>query len=198
MTKIKNYPTDSDITSGDRVIGTDETGNITKNYTVESLTSFVLPFGFVRYDGTQSFSDGSETTVVNGGSATMIDTDPAPVVSFKGLNVYFTPDGGAKPLFNFDAINQVYLLTVVFKARTSNTNAAHIDLKFSVSGNTSYTRLSKSIDFYKGNNEIQNFHEVFQFYTDQDLVDNGMSLWFEAYGASVDYGDVIYFIQRCI
>jgi len=73
-----------------------------------------------------------------------------------------------------------------------------IDLKFSVSGNTSYTRLSKSIDFYKGNDEIQNFHEVFQFYTDQDLVDDGMSLSINAIGDDVDFGDVIYFIQRCI
>jgi len=173
----------------------DDNTYVQKKYVDDSINSHI---GFVRYDGTESFSNGSEVTVPNGGSATMINTDPTPVVSFNNLDVYYTPPGGIKPLFKFDAINQVYVLTVVFKARTSDTNAAHIDLKFSVSGNTSYTRLSKSIDFYKGNNEIQNFHEVFQFYTDQDLVDNGMSLSFDAVGADVDYGDVIYFIQRCI
>lgn len=198
MTKIKNYPLDNNISLGDKLIGTDETGDVTKNFSIESLKSFTLPFGFVRYDGAQSFDNSTQVTVVDGGSALMIDTEPTPVVSFNGLDVYFTRQGANKPTFNFNGINQVYALSVVFKARTSNTNAAHIDLRFSVSGNTSYTRLSKSINFYKGNNQIQNFHEVFQFYTDQDLVNNGMSLSLDAVGNAVEFGDVIYFIQRCI
>lgn len=157
-----------------------------------------IPTGFVRYDGDESFSNSTEITVVSGGTTNMIVEDPDPVVSLNGLDIYFTRPGYPKPTFNFSEINQVYVLTVVFKARTTNANAAHIQLNFNVSGSVSYTRLSKSVDFYKGNNEIQNFHEVFQFYTDQDLVDNGLSLVLEAIGADVEFGDVIYFIQRCI
>ena len=197
MTKIKNYPIDTNVVSTDKLIGTDATGNITKNYTVESLKSFVLPFGYVRYDGDELFSNGSEKTITIGTSSTLMD-NPTIVTSFNNLDVYYIPQGGIKPLFKFDAVNQVYMLTVVFKARTANTNNAHIELNFDVSGNTDYTRLSKSVDFYKGNNEIQNFHEVFQFYTDQDLVDSGMTLGIKSVGDDVDVGDVIYFIQRCI
>lgn len=145
--------------------------------------------GYARYDGTISFSNDTEVTISDGVSVTLMDTI-SNTLTYNSVNPY------SSNKFNFASNNELYMLSVVFKASAANTNSTHIELNFDVSGNTDYTRLSKSIMFYKGNDEVDNFHEVFQFYTDADLVSDGMSLNINPVGGSIKYGDVIYFIQR--
>ena len=147
--------------------------------------------GYARYDGTISFSNDTEVTISDGVSTTLMDT-------ISNTLVYNSVDPYSSNKFNFASTNELYILSVVFQASSANTNSTHIQLNFDVSGNTDYTRLSKSISFFKGNNEIDNFHEVFQFYTDADLVGDGMSLNIQPVGGSIKLGDVIYFIQRVL
>lgn len=89
----------------------------------------------------------------------------------------------------------MYSLTIVFKASAANANQTHIDITF-VSGATDYERLNKAIGFYKGNNVVDNFHEMFQFYVDSDLITFGLQPRLYAQGGDVKFGDVIFFIQK--
>ena len=196
MTKIKDYNIDGTINDDDKWIGTDSVDGSTKNFTAKDIKDYVGPHytsenGYARYDGTISFSNDTEVTISDGVSTTLMDT-------ISNTLTYNSVDPYSSNKFNFSSTNELYILTVVFKASAANTNSTHIELNFDVSGNTDYTRLSKSISFFKGNDEIDNFHEVFQFYTDADLVNDGMSLNIEPVGGSIKYGDVIYFIQRVL
>ena len=198
MARIITYATDSVIHDADKVIGTDgvEGANFgkTKNYPVSDLKTYINAginlLGWARYDGTQSFSNGTEYDVLDGA---FID----PAVSLV-TNVLIDPwVNSVETKFQFGAadINSVYMLTVIFKASASNTSQTHLDISF-VSGATDYERLGRSANFSKANNVAENFHEVFQFYVDADLVTYGLHPRIYADGGSIKVGDVIYFIQK--
>ena len=146
--------------------------------------------GWARYDGTPSFSDGSEVTVLDGN---YIDP-PVSLVTNQIIDPY-TNGGSGKFVFTNDDLNAVYCLTAVFKASAANANQTHVDIDF-ISGATDYERLSKSVAFYKGNDTVQNFHEMYQFYVDSDLVTYGLQPRLGADGGDVKFGDVIFFIQK--
>jgi len=157
-----------------------------KSYS-ESGATFL---GWARYDGTPSFSNGTEVTVLDGA---YID----PPVSLVANQIIDPYTNGASGKFNFtnDDLNAVYSLTAVFKASAANANQTHVDVDF-ISGATDYERLSKSVAFYKGNDTVQNFHEMYQFYVDSDLITYGLQPRLGADGGSVKFGDVIFFIQK--
>jgi hypothetical protein len=157
-----------------------------KSYS-ESGATFL---GWARYDGTPSFSNGSEVTVTDGN---YIDP-PVSLVANQIIDPY-TNGASGKFVFTNDDLNAVYSLTVVFKASAANANQTHIDVNF-ISGATDYERLSKSIGFYKGNDVVDNFHEMFQFYVDSDLITHGLQPRLYAQGGTVKFGDVIFFIQK--
>ena len=93
-----------------------------------------------------------------------------------------------------DAVNNVYVVTVVFKMQAPNTNQTHID--FSMSGYGDLHRVDMVMAFYKGNDTPQNAHSMVQFYTDQDFVDNGANFQIQAHGGTAEVWDIIYFIQK--
>jgi hypothetical protein len=157
-----------------------------KSYS-ESGATFL---GWARYDGTPSFSNGTEVTVLDGA---YIDP-PVSLVTNQVIDPYTNGTSG-KFVFTSNDLNAVYSLTVVFKASAANANQTHIDIDF-VSGATDYERLSKSIGFYKGNDIVDNFHEMFQFYVDSDLITYGLQPRLYAQGGDVKFGDVIFFIQK--
>ena len=157
-----------------------------KSYS-ESGATFL---GWARYDGTPSFSNGTEVTVLDGN---YIDP-PVSLVTNQVIDPY-TNGASGKFVFTSNDLNAVYSLTVVFKASAANANQTHIDIDF-VSGATDYERLSKSIGFYKGNDVVDNFHEMFQFYVDSDLITYGLQPRLYAQGGNVKFGDVIFFIQK--
>lgn len=146
--------------------------------------------GWARYDGTPSFSNGSEVTVTDGN---FIDP-PVSLVANQIIDPY-TNGASGKFVFTNDDLNAVYSLTAVFKASAANANQTHVEVDF-ISGATDYERLSKSIAFYKGNDQVDNFHEMFQFYVDSDLITYGLQPRLYAQGGSVKFGDVIFFIQK--
>jgi hypothetical protein len=50
--------------------------------------------------------------------------------------------------------------------------------------------------FPRGNDVEHKFHQLFQYYTTQDFIDNGSQWKIEAMGGSVKVWDIIYFIQK--
>ena len=144
--------------------------------------------GWVRYNDTYWTSenklpllDGVEVVLSNnGGSVQRSQT---------GIDYYDTT--------NYKLIgeveNNVYLLTIVFKASAPNANQTHLDIYI---GEGDYRRLDVALVFAKGNDETQNFHNVYQYYVDQNFVDNGAQIKIMADGGTAEVWDIIYFIQK--
>ena len=144
--------------------------------------------GWVRYNDTYWTSenklpllDGVEVVLSNnGGSVQRSQT---------GIDYYDTT--------NYKLIgeveNNVYLLTIVFKASAPNANQTHLDVYI---GEGDYRRLDVALVFAKGNDETQNFHNVYQYYVDQNFVDNGAQIKIMADGGTAEVWDIIYFIQK--
>ena len=165
-------------------------GGETKKVTVENLSQVVnKPLGWGRYDD-------SQWTITN----------PLPLVAGVKVvlsnNAFNTIEYGDFNFFNSttqkvqaENVNDTYMVTVVFKGVAPNANSTHLDIDF-YSPVGDFERLNKVLPFDKGNNEEQNFHEVFQYYADSDLVNNGLQIEITADGGSAVVYDVIFFIQR--
>ena len=201
MAIIYSYPEKTTVNSNDLLVITDSeqpapNKNRTKSVKISTLSDYVNAatgttfLGWARYDGTPSFSNGTEVTVTDGN---FIDP-PVSLVTNQIIDPYTNGVSG-KFVFTNDDLNAVYSLTVVFKASAANANQTHVDVNF-ISGATDYERLSKSCAFYKGNNTVQNFHEMYQFYVDSDLITYGLQPRLYAEGDTVKFGDVVFFIQK--
>ena len=198
MARIQTYDLDLTIHDDDKVIGTDgvpgANNGLTKNYTVGELKAHINQgvnlLGWARYDGAQSFSNGTEYGITDGAFV-----DPAVSLATNQIIDPYVNGAAGKFTFASEDINSTYVLTVGFKASAANANQSHIDLNF-ISGATDYERLGRSCTFAKGNDIVENFHELFQFYVDSDLVTYGLQPRFYADGGDVKIGDVIYFIQK--
>ena len=147
--------------------------------------------GWVRYDdglytseNKLTLSSGVETTLTNNGANI--------VRSQEGLD-YYNP-ATSKLIGN--TLNDVYVMTVVFNYSASNASQAFMHLNLENTGITPYDRLKTDILFPKGNNETHEFHGMFQYYVDQDLIDNGLSWKVTADGSTCKIWDIIYFIQK--
>lgn len=202
MARIETYGLDSVINDADKVIGSDGVAGpnygITKNYTVGELKDHINAgviagssfAGWARYDGSNSHYDDTPITVTDGNY-----TDPPVTLTTNQLIDPFEAISVPKFVFTQADINSTYMLTTVLQVEPANANQTHVDVNF-ISGSTDYERLSKSVAFYKGNDTIQNFHEVFQFYVDSDLVTYGLQPRIYARGGTIKVGNVIYFIQK--
>lgn len=199
MARINTYDLDDAISPSDKVIGSDgDNLGATKNFTVQKLTEHINSaldltpatfLGWVRYNGTETFVGNQYVTLLDGESLQSAMLGPSLV---KGLSNW--DSNNAKLVFNQSEIDHTFVLTVVFKASAANANSTHVDIEFISGGD--YHRLEKSCVFAKGNSVVQNFHELFQFYVDQDLIDNGLTVKITADGGTVLVGDVIYFLQK--
>ncbi len=145
--------------------------------------------GWVRYDDNQytsisklSLADGVEVNLTNNGNAIYR--------SHPSINFYNT---STNKLLGINE-NDVYMTTIVFKVSSANANQTHIDLRFVGTGEIE--RIHKTMGFYKGNNTEQNFHEVFQYYTDSTFVNEGVDIRIKSDGGTAKVWDIIYFIQR--
>ena len=145
--------------------------------------------GWARYDDTEYV--GSEDTLdLADGVEVVMPNNAGNVVKSDSNDFY---DGVTKKILGLNA-NDTYITTVVFKMRCPNANQTHLDLRFV--GDGEIERISKVIPFYKGNDTIQNEHEIFQYYTDTNFVQNGVEIRIKAHGGTAEIWDVIYFIQR--
>jgi hypothetical protein len=147
--------------------------------------------GWTRYDdglytseNKLSLSSGVETTLTNNGANT--------IRSQEGIDYYNT----ATSKLIATTPNDVYITTVIFNYSASNASQAFMHLNLENTGTTPYDRLKTDILFPKGNNETHEFHGVFQYYVDQDFIDNGSSWKVTADGSTCKIWDIIYFIQK--
>lgn len=197
MARIVTYTSDTQIHDEDKVIGSDgvegANNGKTKNYTVAELKSYINTgvnlLGWARYDDSQytelsplNLTDGVVVTLPN--NANNVVSSPSAPTFYNSSTQKIQATG----------INNVYMLTVVFKAKAANANTTH--LEFRMTGVGDFDRISKSLTFYKANDTEENFHEVYQYYSDQDFVDNGVTLKINAVGGNVELYDIIYFIQK--
>jgi len=162
-------------------------GGETKKITVADLVAY-NQLGWNRIDDTVYtssnkllLSNGVQITLPNNGGNIVKDGD----------YTFYNPVTN-KLLGN--NVNDVYILTVVFSSAAANTNNTHLD--FTLEGSGQINRVSKSLQYHKGNGVEQNFHEVYQYYTDADFVANGVTPKIVAVGGTAEIWDIIFFIQR--
>lgn len=150
--------------------------------------------GWARYDDTQYTTAsvfslttlaGEQTLPNNGGNT--IETHLHSTISFY--------DSGSQTI-QVENSGDVYMATVVFRAKTTNANGTFIRLQLDSTGATPYERVGKDIFFGKGNDVWHDFHEIFQWYGDDDFVANGNRFKVRAFGHDVSIANTIFFIQR--
>lgn len=151
-----------------------------------------LNLGWCRYQDTQYtgvndatkviLSDGIKVTLPNNGGTTTKSND--------SLSFY---DNSTQKL-NVENVNDVYIITVEFKASASNTQQTHLDL--TVENGGIIENLEMVIPFYKGNNTTQQEHKMIQYYATSSFVSDGASLEIKSHGGAAKIWDIQYFIQR--
>jgi hypothetical protein len=147
--------------------------------------------GWTRYDDDQytslsklSLADGVEITLPNNAANTYR--------SYTGIDYY---NGTTKRVLA-DNLNDVYILTIAFKCSSANANQTYLRLQLDAENGTPYERVGVDIAFPKGNDVAHEFHQVFQYYADQNFVDNGSFIKVTPTGGTAKIWDIIYFIQK--
>ena len=147
--------------------------------------------GWTRYDDDQytslsklSLADGVEITLPNNAANTYR--------SYSGIDYY----NGITKRVLADNLNDVYMLTIAFKCSSANANQTYLRLQLDAENGTPYERVGVDIAFPKGNDVAHEFHQVFQYYADQNFVDNGSFVKVTPTGGTAKIWDVIYFIQK--
>lgn len=166
-------------------------GHSNKNVIVYPQTGS-LNLGWCRYQDTQYtgvndltkviLSDGVKVTLPNNGGTT--------TKSNASLSFY---DNSTQKL-NVENVNDVYIITVEFKASASNTQQTHLDL--TVENGGIIENLEMVIPFYKGNDTTQQEHKMIQYYATSSFVSDGASLEIKSHGGAAKIWDIQYFIQR--
>lgn len=162
-------------------------GGQTKKITVSDLVAY-NQLGWNRIDDTV-YTSLNKLNLVDGVKVTL-PNNAGNVIKDGNFTFY---DGATSKLLGAN-INDVYLLTVVFKSSAANTNTTHLD--FNLEGSGQINRVSKTLSYHKGNDVAQDFHNVFQYYTDADFVANGVTPKITAVGGTAKVWDIIFFIQR--
>jgi len=147
--------------------------------------------GWVRYDDGQ-YTSANKLTLADGVEQTLTNNGANIVRSESGIDYYDTVNNKLIATTNKD----VYMVTVVFNMSAENANQTYMHLNLENVGATPYERLKEDIIFPKGNDVEHEYHGVFQYYVDQDFIDNGASWKVTSDGGSVDIWDIIFFIQK--
>ena len=147
--------------------------------------------GWTRYDD-GAFTKSNKLTLADGVSIEMPNNAASVYRSYEGIDYY----NGTTRKVLADNLNDVYLMTIVFKCSTPNANHTYLRLQLDATNGTPYERVGVDIPFPKGNNVAHEFHQVFQYYADQNFVDNGSNWKIVATGGAAQMWDIVYFIQK--
>ena len=166
---------------------------------VSELVSYVNlrtaeKLGWARYDDTQYTTSSVFSLTTLAGEQTLPNNGGNTIETHLHSTVSFYNSGSQKIQVENSA--DVYMATVVFRAKTPNANGASIRLQLDSTGATPYERVGKDLFFGKGNDVWHDFHEVFQWYGDDDFVANGNRFKVRAVGHDVSIANIIFFIQR--
>ena len=161
-------------------------------YTIDEILAYVSSgLGWARYDDNVytssnklSLSDGITVTIPNNASSVYRSSE----------NIVFY--NGSTNRVLAENVNDVYIMTIVFKYSAPNANQTHLDLAFEGINGTPYDRITGEATFPKGNDVDHNYHQVFQYYADANFVSNGSYWEITSVGGTANIWDIIYFIQR--
>lgn len=151
-----------------------------------------INLGWARYDDTfyTGADDSTKLLLTDGVEVTLPNNAGSVVRSHSSINFYDSTTNK----FIGENENDVYSVTVVFKKSSGNANQTHID--FIIRGADDYDRINMALGFYKGNDETQNQHIMFQYYLDSNALANGLTPKIQADGGSAKIWDIIFFVQR--
>ena len=147
--------------------------------------------GWVRYDDDQ-YTSSNKLNLADGVEVTLTNNGANVVRSEAGIDYYNTTTNKLIAT----TVNDVYLMTVVFNYSAANANQTYMHLNLDDAGSTPYSRLKQDIIFPKGNDVDHHYHGMYQYYVDQDFIDNGSSWKVTADGGTAKIWDIIYFIQK--
>lgn len=147
--------------------------------------------GWARYDDGQ-YTSASKLSLTDGVMVVLPNNAANVVRSDSSITFY---NSTTQKILG-SAMNDVYMLTIVFKASAANANQTYITLQMDNINGTEYSRLSEDLTFPRGNDIEHNFHSVFQYYVDADFVSNGATWRITSTGGIAQVWDIIYFIQR--
>jgi hypothetical protein len=147
--------------------------------------------GWTRYDD-GDFTEASKLTLIDGVSIEMPNNADSAYRSYNGIDYY----NGTTRKVLADNLNDVYLMTIVFKCSAPNANQTYLRLQLDATNGTPYERVGVDVPFPKGNDTTHEFHQVFQYYADQNFVDNGSNWKIVATGGNAQIWDILYFIQK--
>ena len=148
--------------------------------------------GWARYQDTQytGASDATKVILSDGVTVTLPNNAGTTTKSNASLSFY----NNETQKLNVENVNDVYIITVEFKASASNTQNTHLDL--SVENGGVIENLEMVIPFYKGNNTTQQQHNMIQYYATSSFVSEGATLKIKSHGGAAKIWDIQYFIQR--
>ena len=145
--------------------------------------------GWTRYDDGQ-YTSANKLSLVQDAEITLPNNAASVYRSYDGIDYY----NGTRILA--DNLNDVYILTVAFKCSAANANQTYLRLQLDAENGTPYERVGVDIAFPKGNDVQHQFHQMFQYYADQNFADNGSLLRVTPTGGTAKIWDIIYFIQK--
>ena len=145
--------------------------------------------GWTRYDDGQ-YTSANKLSLVQDAEITLPNNAASVYRSYDGIDYY----NGTRILA--DNLNDVYILTVAFKCSALNANQTYLRLQLDAENGTPYERVGVDIAFPKGNDVEHQFHQMFQYYADQNFADNGSLLRVTPTGGTAKIWDIIYFIQK--
>ena len=147
--------------------------------------------GWARYDDGQ-YTSLNKLSLVDGVEITLPNNASNVVTSHTGVE-YYDADTN-KVLAEYE--NDLYMMTVVFKASAANANTTFLTLNLEAGNGTPYDRIKFDIPFPKGNDVEHDYHQIFQYYSDSSFVDNGSSIKITAEGGTAQVWDIIFFISK--
>jgi hypothetical protein len=145
--------------------------------------------GWTRYDDGE-YTSASKLSLVDGVEISLPNNAASVYRSYDGIDYY----NGTR--ITADNLNDVYVLTIAFKCSSANANQTYLRVQLDAENGTPYERVGVDISFPKGNDVAHEFHQVFQYYADQNFVDNGSLINITATGGTAKIWDTIYFIQK--
>lgn len=181
-------------------ISSETTKKVTYGNLITNVTGSLPPglggsgLGWARYDDNQYTTSSVFSVTTAAGDVTLPNNASNTIETHLHSSISFYNSGSQKLQVENNA--DVYMTTIVFRAKTSNANGTHIRLQLDSTGATPYERVGKDLFFGKGNDVWHDFHEVFQYYADSDFVTNGNRWKVRAVGHDVSIANIIFFIQR--
>lgn len=147
--------------------------------------------GWTRYDDDQ-YTSASKLSLAQDVKINLPNNAANTYRSYPSIDYY---NGTTKRVLA-DNLNDVYILTIAFKCSSANANQTYLRLQLDAENGTPYERVGVDIAFPKGNDVEHEFHQVFQYYADQNFVDNGSLIDVTPTGGTAKIWDIIYFIQK--